>query len=62
MEKLRRGGALKRLKGLMYFTDGDGVYPRKPTPYETAFVFTTRRALEYNLPDWIVPLCLETTM
>ena len=62
VEKLRRGGALKRLKGLMYFTDGDGVYPRKPTPYETAFVFTTRRALEYSLPDWIVPLCLETTM
>ena len=59
VEKLRRGGALKRLKGLIYFTDGDGVYPQKPTPYETAFVFTTRRALEYSRPAWIVPLCLE---
>lgn len=59
VEKLRRGGALKRLKGLLYFTDGDGVYPRKPTPYETAFVFATRRALGYSLPKWIVPLCLE---
>ena len=59
VEKLRRGGALKRLKGLIYFTDGDGVYPQKPTPYETAFVFTTRRALGYNIPKWIVPLCLE---
>jgi predicted metal-dependent peptidase len=59
VEKLRQGGALKRLKGLMYFTDGDGVYPRKPTPYETAFVFTTRKALDYSLPEWIVPLCLE---
>jgi hypothetical protein len=59
VEKLRRGGALKRLKGLLYFTDGDGVYPRKPTPYETAFVFATRKALSYNLPGWIVPLCLE---
>ncbi|MBQ6326751.1 MAG: hypothetical protein IJI26_11895, partial [Clostridia bacterium] len=59
VEKLRRGGALKRLKGLIYFTDGDGVYPRKPTPYETAFVFATRKALGYSLPDWIVPLCLE---
>lgn len=69
VEKLRRGGALKRLKGLIYFTDGDGVYPRKPTPYETAFVFATRKArreasplgLGYRLPDWIVPLCLEHT-
>ena len=59
VEKLRRGGALKRLKGLIYFTDGDGVYPRKPTPYETAFVFATRKALGYSLPNWIVPLCLE---
>ena len=59
VEKLRRGGALKRLKGLLYFTDGDGVYPRKPTPYETAFVFANRRALGYSLPKWIVPLCLE---
>lgn len=60
VEKLRKGGALKRLKGLLYFTDGDGVYPRKPTPYETAFVFTNRRALGYSLPKWIEPLCLET--
>ena len=59
VEKLRKGGALKRLKGLIYFTDGDGVYPRKPTPYETAFVFATREALGYSLPEWIVPLCLE---
>lgn len=59
VEKLRRDGALKRLKGLLYFTDGDGVYPRNPTPYETAFVFATRRALGYSLPKWIVPLCLE---
>lgn len=59
VEKLRRQGALKRLKGLLYFTDGDGVYPREPTPYETAFVFSTRKALERQLPEWIVKLCLE---
>jgi len=62
VERLRRGGALKRLKGLIYFTDGDGVYPRKPPPYETAFVFATRKALSYSLPKWIVPLCLEREM
>ena len=59
VEKLRCRGALKRLKGLLYFTDGDGVYPREPTPYETAFVFSTRKALERQLPGWIVKLCLE---
>lgn len=59
VESLMRGGELRNLKGLLYFTDGDGVYPRKPTPYETAFVFTTRRAMEAGIPEWIVPLCLQ---
>ena len=59
VEKMRRSGELKRLKGLLYFTDGDGVYPKKETPYETAFVFTTRRALNRKIPGWIIPLCLE---
>ena len=59
VDKLRREGELTRLKGLLYFTDGDGVYPRKPPPYETAFVYTTRRALRQTRPEWVVPLCLE---
>ena len=42
-----------------HFTDGDGVYPQKPTPYETAFVFTTKAALAYPYPEWITPLCLD---
>ncbi len=59
VEKLQRQKALKNLRGLLYFTDGDGAYPQKETPYETAFVFTSRKALGYKLPDWIIPLCLE---
>ena len=57
--KLRDGGDLQKLKGLLYFTDGDGAYPRYPTDYETAFVFTTRKALQFKIPEWIVPLCLD---
>lgn len=59
VEELRQSGSLKDLKGLLYFTDGDGVYPQEKTPYETAFVFTDRRALDYNIPEWIVRLCLD---
>ena len=58
-EKLIAKGELKHLKGLLYFTDGDGVYPTKETPYETAFVFTTRSALNFKIPEWIIPLCLD---
>ena len=57
--RLRSQGKLRKLRGLIYFTDGDGVYPRSRPPYETAFVFTDRSALERAFPDWIVPLCLD---
>ena len=59
VEALQRGGELKRLKGLLYFTDGDGVYPRRRPPYETAFVFASRGALERDRPGWIIPLVIN---
>ncbi|MGI6012003.1 MAG: VWA-like domain-containing protein [Ruminococcus sp.] len=51
----------RRLKGLLYFTDGDGIYPKTPPSYETAFVFTDRRFLNQPVPDWAVKLCLNIT-
>ena len=47
------------LKGLIYFTDGDGAYPRKGPDYEVAFIFPDRESLRVSLPEWITPLCLE---
>lgn len=35
------------LCGLIYFTDGYGTYPTKPTPYKTAFAFLE----DYNIRD-----------
>lgn len=66
VERLRQEGALKKLKGLLYFTDGDGIYPRQPTDYETAFVFADKRSLEgeqaAQIPDWAVKLCLHSSI
>ena len=59
VEGLMATGELTRLKGLLYFTDGEGPYPQAEPPYETAFVFATQKALEYSIPKWIVPLCLD---
>ena len=59
VEKLRAHGQLKDLKGLLYFTDGDGAYPHREPDYEVAFIFPDRESLRVNLPDWITPLCLE---
>ena len=57
--QISKEGGLKNLKGLLYFTDGDGVYPQEKPPYETAFVFTDAKALTYHIPEWIVRLCLD---
>lgn len=66
VEKLRNSGELKNLKGLMYFTDGYGEYPKKPTDYQTVFVFygddapqKTFSGEPIKVPDWAVKLYLS---
>lgn len=48
-----------RLKGLIYFTDGQGIYPAKKPPYETAFVFMKEDYEDVNVPVWAMKLILE---
>ncbi len=60
VEKLRSERKLKDLRGLLYFTDGDGIYPEKATDYETAFVFYKEKALHQKVPAWAVKLYLDT--
>ena len=57
IEDLRARGELEDLKGLMYFTDGFGTYPDKPTDYDTAFVFWRDEELDdTGVPDWAIRL------
>ena len=58
VEEIRRGGGLKNLKGLLYFTDGYGDYPDKPTDYKTAFVFAESDHSE-RIPPWIMRINIE---
>lgn len=48
------------LKGLIYFTDGNGTYPKRRPPYETAFVFVDDDEFDYEVPSWAMKLVLET--
>ena len=59
VEELRRKKELKNLKGLLYFTDGDGIYPRKAPDYETAFIFYREKACHQQVPSWAVRLTME---
>lgn len=49
---------IKNLKALIYFTDGDGVFPEK-TEYETAFVFVKKCEGMKLVPEWAEKLLIE---
>lgn len=47
---------IRNLKALIYFTDGDGIYPQSKPDYETAFVFLAKTARMDMVPDWAYKL------
>ena len=59
VEKLLEQGEFEDLKGLIYFTDGYGIYPKKMPPYKTAFVFLEEDYRDVDVPAWAVKLILE---
>ena len=48
----------QKLKGLIYFTDGFGIYPSKMPAYETAFVFWREDYSDSDVPPWAIKLVL----
>ena len=60
VKKLQTAGSLRNLKGLLYFTDGDGIYPETPTDYKTAFVFYKEKEQHQKVPAWATCLTLDT--
>ena len=59
VEGLRAAGAFTSLRGLIYFTDGMGVYPQKRPPYETAFVLLEEPPMSVKMPPWAIRLVLS---
>ena len=59
VEKLRKEHAFSQLRGLLYFTDGQGIYPAKMPSYEVAFVFLKEDYEDANVPAWAMKLILE---
>lgn len=59
VDQMLHNGELKQLKGLLYFTDGDGIYPSEKPEYETAFVFLNEELRKGKAPDWALTLTLD---
>ena len=56
---LVQNGAFHHLKGLIYFTDGYGIYPVKRPVYDTAFVFLKEDYQDVDVPPWAMKIILD---
>ena len=60
VDELLRQGEFTQLKGLIYFTDGAGIYPLRKPDYETAFVFVqSPDGADREVPPWAIKLILD---
>lgn len=59
VDKLIEDGEFQNLGGLIYFTDGFGVYPEWAPDYKVAFVFYDERYDETQVPPWAAQIILD---
>lgn len=52
VDKLVSEGAFHHLRGMIYFTDGLGIYPKKRPKYDAAFVMLEGEAHPESVPPW----------
>lgn len=57
--ELLERGEFEQLRGVLYFTDGQGIYPEKKPPYDTAFVFMQKDYKDVDVPPWAMKLVIE---
>ena len=58
VEKLILENQFQDLRGLLYFTDGKGIYPKKRPSFETAFIFCEESCETALVPPWAIRLIL----
>ena len=59
VEALQQAGEFADLKGLLYFTDGYGIYPERMPDYDTAFVFLREDGEAPAVPPWAIKVVLD---
>lgn len=53
---------LTNLAGLLYFTDGKGIFPARKPPYDTAFIIHSDEVYPPEVPPWAMRVMLEEDM
>ena len=60
IEELKGRGEFENLKGLIYFTDGYGIYPEKMPDYDVIFAFLNEDEQRAPVPPWSIKVVLES--
>ena len=59
VENLQEKQEFDNLKGLLYFTDGYGIYPERMPDYDVAFVFLQEDENGPKTPPWAIKIVLD---
>lgn len=60
VEALKQQGEFENLKGLIYFTDGYGIYPERMPDYRVIFAFLDEDENRQPVPPWSMKVVLES--
>ena len=60
VDELIQAGEFTNLKGMIYFTDGRGIFPEKKPDYDAAFVFLDDGYDAPDVPVWAIKLVLQS--
>ena len=60
LEELKAHGEFENLKGLIYFTDGYGIYPERMPDYDVIFAFLDEDENRAKVPPWSLKVVLES--
>ena len=52
-------GEFSDLRGIVYFTDGQGTFPRRPPAYDAVFVFLDDGYSDPKVPPWALKVILD---
>ena len=58
VQELTERGELPDLRGMLYFTDGHGIYPRRRPAWTTAFIFMEEDYSDVQVPPWAIRLVI----
>lgn len=58
VDSLVKQGAFTSLRGILYFTDGMGIYPSARPAYDAAFILLEEPPLAVKMPPWCIRVVL----